>query len=49
MGKSEIDWEKLSNELYSVIAHASAGTDMDSDDIKLAVTGCIDEFKKMLN
>lgn len=41
-----MDYEKLSNEFYSVIAHASAGSDF--DDITLAVNGCIEEVKKFV-
>ena len=44
----KIDWGKLDGELYSVIAHASAGTDFCSPDLQLAVDGCIVEMKRAL-
>ena len=40
-----MDYEKLADKFYSVIAHASCGSDFDN--IPLAVKGCIDEVKKM--
>lgn len=49
MGALEkVDWEKLDSELYSVIAHASAGTDFCSPDLQMAVDGCIKEVKRAL-
>lgn len=50
MGALEkIDWGKLDGELYSVIAHASAGTNFCSPDLQMAVDGCIEEMKRALN
>ena len=43
-----IDWNALHSEIHSVIAHASAGTDFTGDDLRLAVDGCIAEFRKAL-
>ena len=49
MGTIEkIDWDKLDGELYSVIAHASAGTDFCSPDLQMSVDGCIEETKRAL-
>ena len=49
MGALEkIDWDKLGGELYSVIAHASAGTDFCSSDLQMAVDGCVEEVKRAL-
>ena len=49
MGALEtIDWDKLDGEIYSVIAHASAGTDFYAPDLQMAVDGCIDEMKRAI-
>jgi hypothetical protein len=40
----KIDYDKLADEFFSVIAHASAGSDF--DDVPMAVRGCIEEVKK---
>ena len=49
MGALEtIDWDKLDGEIYSVIAHASAGTDFCSPDLQMAVDGCIAEMKRAM-
>ena len=45
----QIDWDKLGEELYGTIAHASAGTDFDAPDLQMAVGGCIEKFKRAIN
>jgi len=44
MLKKPINYKKLEDEFYSVIAHASAGSDF--DEIQMAVDGCINEVAK---
>jgi hypothetical protein len=49
MGALEaIDWDELDGEIFSVIAHASAGTDFCSPDLQITVDGCIAEMKRAL-